>query len=600
MRKGTVILLLLALTAVTAKAQWTVKESDFKGSPLEQIHRSSPYLVHVMPDEEWNNSNFASKEDMKWYEDARYGMYIHFGLGAYKNRDLSWGMADGVAPDMSVGAYPREEWTSWPQKLTLDKFSKEELTDIFRQSGMKYVVVVAKHHDGFHFYDTGYSDFKVTNTPYGKDFVREVLDAARAAGVKVGVYFSQRDWYHPDYAPLDTSTIVRIADAPYFKAREGMKVRAGKSHRKYIEYMFNTVRELCTNYGKLDMFNFDASYWNGMFTADMWDAERLTRMIRELQPGIIINNRASLPGDYDSPEQRIGMFQDRRMWETCMSLCDTWAYSPTRVKTPLEVFRNIQSAAVGNGNVLLSWGMKWNGEWDAAQKQSLQGAGKLLADYGQSIYGTHGGPWLPENKGGSTFRGNRIYVHVFDTGSGPMVLPKLKGVDVRYGKTLTGQPVKYTDMGDHYLLDFQDATTTELPLIIELVASRELTPADILRIPSTASLFDDEKNYGRLLCVATVKAMQPTEIDLGANRRLKGLQFISSSEAPQGRISILLSEDGNDWRTYRTINLNGRRTEIPVTTYVAGILAEGVTARHIRLQPENDISCELSCRAYGE
>lgn len=600
MKKELLVLMMLSLSVMTVKAQWTVKESDFKGSPLEQVYRSSPYLVHVLPDEEWDSSNFASKDDMKWYEDARYGMYIHFGLGAYKNRDLSWGMADGVAPDMSVGAYPREEWTSWPKKLTLDKFSKEELTDIFRQSGMKYVVVVAKHHDGFHFYDTKYSDFKVTNTPYGRDFVREVLDAARAAGVKVGVYFSQRDWYHPDYAPLDTSTIVRTAEAPYFKARDGMKVRPGKSHRKYIEYMFNTVRELCTNYGKLDMFNFDASYWNGMFTAEMWDAERLTRMIRELQPGIIINNRASLPGDYDSPEQRIGMFQDRRMWETCMCLCDTWAYSPTRVKTPLEVFRNIQSAAVGNGNILLSWGMKWNGEWDAAQKQSLVGAGKLLADYGQSIYGTHGGPWMPGNKGGCTFSGNRIYVHVFDTGSGPMVLPKLKGVDVRYGKTLTGQVVKYTDMGDNYLLDFPDSVQTGHPLIVELVASRELIPDDILRTSGTTSLFDDEKNYGHPLCSATLAAGDVTVIDLGDKRMLKGLQFVSSSGAPQGRISILLSEDGKDWKLYRTITLSERLTEIPVATYVAGILAEGVETRHVKLKPESAHGSGLSCHAYGE
>ena len=600
MNKRLLYALLLSVSAGAVQAQWTVKESDFKGSPLEQMYQSSPYLVHVMSDEEWNRSNFASKEDMKWYEDARYGMYIHFGLGAYKKRDLSWGMADGVAPDMMKGDYPRSEWTSWPQKLKLEKFSKEELTDIFRRSGMKYVVVVAKHHDGFHFYDTKYSDFKVTNTPYGKDFVREVLDAARAAGVKVGIYFSQRDWYHPDYAPLDTTTIEPMAEAPYFKARPGKTVRPGKTHSKYIEYMFSTVRELCTNYGKLDMFNFDASYWNGMFTANMWDAERLTRMIRQLQPGIILNNRASLPGDYDSPEQRIGMFQDRRMWETCMCLCDTWAYSPTRVKTSQEVFRNIQSAAIGNGNILLSWGMKWNGEWDETQKQSLFGTGRLLEKYGESIYCTHGGPWLPDNWGGSTYHGDKIYIHILDAKQSPVSLPKLKGITVKYSRVLTEQTIKFIDNGDHYELECQHVSDGQMPLIVELTASRTLTPDDILRKPHTASLFDDEKTYGRPIGLYAVKTKGETVIDLGQKRTLKGLQLTTPSDTPQGRISILLSDDGHTWKPYRTVSLTGRQTEIPVASYVAGILAEGVSTRHIKLKPESGTSSGIQCRAFGE
>lgn len=287
---------------------------------MEKIYKQAPYLVHVIKDSDWNKSNFATESEMKWYEDARYGMYIHFGLATYKNADLSWGMADAVAPDQNKGAYPKAEWTTWPQKLRLEKFSKQQLARILRKSGMKYVVVVTKHHDGFHLFDTKYSDFKITNTPYGNDFVREVVDACHEAGVKVGFYFSQRDWYHPDYAPVDTASIIPTAKAPYYVARPGMTVKMGERHQKYIQYMYHVIRELCTNYGKIDMFNFDAVAWNGMFTADMWDAERLTRMIRQLQPGIIINNRASIPGDYDSPEQRIGFFQNNRMWESCMCL----------------------------------------------------------------------------------------------------------------------------------------------------------------------------------------------------------------------------------------------------------------------------------------
>jgi len=598
--KKLILLSLLSVWTGSMNAQWTVKESDFKGSPLEQVYKASPYLVHVMPDVEWDNSNFAPKKDMKWYKEARYGMYIHFGLGAYKERDLSWGMADGVAPDVSKGAYPRSEWTSWPGLLQLEKFSKEELADIIRKSGMKYVVVVAKHHDGFHFYDTKYSDFKVTNTPYGKDFVREVIEACRMADAKVGIYFSQRDWFHPDYEPIDTTTMESIPEAPYFKAKEGKTIQPGKNHRKYIDYMFNTIRELCTNYGKIDMFNFDASYWNGMFTADMWDAERLTRMIRELQPGIIINNRASVPGDYDSPEQRIGMYQDHRMWETCMCLCDTWAYSPTRVKGPLEVFRNIQSTAIGNGNVLLSWGMKWNGEWDEKQKQSLIDAGDLLKKYGESIYDTHGGPWLPENWGGTTFRKNKIYVHVFQPETGMISLPKLSSVSIKKCRVLTGQAVNFKEQGDHYELDCSQASVEKTPLIIELTASGKLMEEDILRQPKSGGLFEDEKTYGKRINSQPVTTLKEAVVDLGGKRNVKGIQLVAEKTVKKGNVSVWLFSDGNSWKHYQTVALTGVNTEIPVTTYVAGILAEGIKVQKIKLQFDLDLTSNVICHVYGD
>lgn len=589
----------LSVLVVTTNAQWTVKQSDFIGSPLEEMYKTNPHLVHVMSDEAWNSSNFASKEDMKWFEDARYGMYIHFGLATYKGRDLSWGMADGVAPDVSKGAYPREEWTSWPNLLKLEKFSKKELADILRQSGMKYVMLVTKHHDGFHFYDTRYSDFKITRTPYGKDFVKEVVEACRMAGVKVGFYFSQRDWYHPDYEPIDTTTIERIAPAPYFRVKKGKQIRQGTKHRKYIEYMFNTIRELCTNYGKIDMFNFDASYWNGMFTADMWDAERLTRMIRELQPGIIINNRASLPGDYDSPEQRIGMFQDRRMWETCMCLCDTWSYSPTRVKGPMEVFRNIQSAAIGNGNVLLSWGMKWNGEWDETQKNSLLNTGTLLKKYGKSIYKTHGGPWMPENWGGATFRGNKVYIHILKTDIRTISLPKLKGIAMKLGRVLTGQKIEFIEKEDHYEVECPSEGAANVPFIVELQASQVLTPRNILRTQEKKGLFADENTYGTLIHTRQLVRKQEETISLGKTRTLKGIQLVTTSEDKGKEVTILLTEDGKTWKKYETRTLSDHTMEIPVSTYVAGILKEGIRVRGIKIQFAPARQGNVVCHCFG-
>lgn len=580
-------------------AQWTVKQSDFIGSPLEQVYKTSPYLVHVMPDEQWNSSNFASSKDMEWYKDARYGMYIHFGLSTFKNRELSWGTMEGIFPDMSRGAYPKEEWTSWPDSLILNKFSAESLADIIRRSGMRYVMVVAKHHDGFHLYDTKYSDFNIMHTPYGKDFVGEVIKACRMAKVKVGIYFSQRDWYHPDYEPIDTATAERHSDPPYFKVKEGQTLRQGKNHRKYIDYMFNTIRELCTNYGKIDMFNFDAAYWNGMFTADMWEAERLTRMIRELQPGILINNRSGLPGDYDSPEQRIGMYQDHRMWETCMCLCDTWAYSPSRVKEPEEIFHHIQSATIGNGNLLLSWGMKWDGEWDYKQKEALTGAGDLLKKYGKSIYQTHGGPWLPTTWGGSTFKGKHIYLHIFHPESGIIKLPLLHDNRVKYVQTLTGQEIGFTATPDGYELDCRKVKPEQLPLIIELKASRPLSSKDILKSGNTHNLFDDTQTYGMQIGTHDIGKTAEKVIELNGATSLKGIRLVPKPEEKANNVSIYLSPNGTDWNLYKQTRLTGRPMDIPVCSFLAGVLKEGVNTQKVKLVFDTALRKGATCELYG-
>jgi alpha-L-fucosidase len=279
-------------------------------------------------------------------------------------------------------------------------------------------------------WDTKYSDFKITNTPFGRDYIKELADACHKAGMRFGIYYSQRDWHHPDYAPIDPSTIKTIDDAPYYEAAPGKKVVQGVSHKKYIEYQFNVVKELCTKYGKVDIFWFDALYWGGMFKADMWDAENLTRMIRKLQPGIIINNRASLPGDFDTPEQRVGMYQSRP-WESCMTMNGSWAYSPAPTKSVKVLVRELLSTAAGNGNTLLSWGAHWDGEFDPKQKEILLNIGAWLKKYGDAYYGTHGGPWMPDNQwGGSVYKGNKVYLYVYNWKANRLSLPALPGNSV--------------------------------------------------------------------------------------------------------------------------------------------------------------------------
>lgn len=467
MKKISIAGFILFFGLFQVNAQWSVMENDTsKHAPY--------YLVHKFSPEGWHASNFASEEDLEWFTGMRYGMFIHFGLSSFVGRDLSWGVCyTRKAPDKGHGDYPDSVWTKWPQHFEFKEFNAREWVDIAGEAGMKYIVVIAKHHDGFHLWDTRYSDFKVTNTPFGRDFLKEIADACHDAGMKFGIYYSQRDWYHPDYAPVDTSVIDRIDDPPFYKVKNGMELQHGKSHEKYIEYQFNAVRELCTNYGKVDIFWFDACWWGGMFTADMWDAESLTRMVRELQPGIIINNRASLPGDFDTPEQKIGMYQSPRPWESCMTLCDSWSWSPTPVKSKKTIIRMLTSTASGNGNLLLSWGPKWEGAFDTLQVRRLKEVGEWLKSYGHTVYNTKGGPWHPEKWGGSTYRGNKIFLHITGDTGDRLNLPPLENKIIG-ASSLTGGDV-HIDQHDKYVdISLAEVEMDLISTIIELTLEKEI------------------------------------------------------------------------------------------------------------------------------
>ncbi len=212
----------------------------------------------------------------------------------------------------------------------------------------------------------------------------------------VGIYYSQRDWYRPSYQPTGFG-------------KDGKQ--QGPEHQKYIDYQFSVVRELLTKYGKIDIFWWDALWWGGMFNKEMWDAERLTRQVRRLQPHIVMNNRASVPGDFDTPEQRLGGFQNWRPFEAAVSLEDTWSFTGGKHKSASEVISLLVASAANNGNLLLSIGPHWAGDFDPAEMATMRQVGQWLTRNGSSIYGTRGGPWKAHPWGGSTYRGATAYVH---------------------------------------------------------------------------------------------------------------------------------------------------------------------------------------------
>jgi alpha-L-fucosidase len=281
---------------------------------------------------------------------------------------------------------------------------------------MRYMVLTTRHHDGFSLFETKYSDYGIMNpkSPYRKDIVKMYVDACRRADMPVGFYYSQPDWHHPDYRT--------------------------ENHAKYLEYMHGQVRELMTNYGKIDMLWFDGL--GG--TEKDWDAEKLFKMIRELQPDIIINDRCGLPADHDTPEQRIGGFNRTRPWETCMTICQQWSFKPNdNMKSLEECLRTLLRTAGGDGNLLFNVGPMPDGRIEPRQVERLLEEGKWIKQYGESVYGTRGGPFKPGKWGASTHKGNRIFVQVFEWPvEGPLVLPGLPK-KIQSAKLFAGTAVKF-------------------------------------------------------------------------------------------------------------------------------------------------------------
>ena len=401
-----------------AVGQWSVLESDSR-------KREPAHLYQEFGREEWDRYEGASRESIRKFRDARYGLFIHYGLSSFKGADLSWSRETRAFPDPGKGTIPDDEYEGFADRFRMERFHAGEWVRIAKRAGMRYIVAVAKHHDGFHMWDTAHSGFKITNSPFGRDYLKELADACHKEGMPFGVYYSQRDWHHPDYQPLDLEFAAPSPKPPYWKSTRGGARRAGPRHDKYIRYMHETVRELMTGYGKIDFLWWDALWWGGMYRADMWKSAEIEREVRLLQPQILINNRASLPGDFDTPEQRLGMFQDDRPWESCISLGPHWAWSPGEVKSKKEIIRLLVGTASGDGNLLISTGARSDGAFDPEHVQRLEEVGEWLDRYGHTIYGTRGGPWKPGQWGGSTYSGNTAYIHVTSWPSDGLVLPDL-------------------------------------------------------------------------------------------------------------------------------------------------------------------------------
>ena len=357
--------------------------------------------------------------DTAWFIHDRFGMFIHFGLYALPARH-EW---------IKSREYISEEH----YKLYFDHFNPDLLdarawAKSAKAAGMKYAVLTTKHHEGFCLFDTKYTDYKVTNTPYGKDIVREFVDAFRAEGLRVGFYYSLIDWHHPEF-PIDYIH-------PRRKDPDAAAQTAGRDMKKYTAYMRDQVRELLTNYGKIDILWFDFSYgarpdapewmWHGGAKGkDEWEAERLIALARELQPGVIINNRTQLEQDLATPEQEhlaeMGpMLKDGEAltWETCQTFSGSWGYfrDETSWKTPQMLLELLIRAVSKDGNLIMNVGPTGRGYLDERAEKALAVYADWMKYNDRSIYGcTAADPGFKAPNGTvltQSADGKRLYLHL--------------------------------------------------------------------------------------------------------------------------------------------------------------------------------------------
>jgi alpha-L-fucosidase len=361
---------------------------------------------------------------MKWWTDARFGMFIHWGLYALPARH-EWVKNRERLND--------EQYQNYFENFNPDLYNPKAWAKMAKDAGMKYVVLTAKHHEGFCLWDSKFTDYKSTNTPIKKDLIREYVDAFRAEGLKVGFYYSLIDWHHPDYT-IDRNHPQRVeSDAEYAKLNQG------KDMNRYREYMKNQVRELLTNYGEISIIWFDFSFpgQNGKGRAD-WDSENLLKLARSLQPGIIVDDRLDLRDieggwDFTTPEQvKVAKWPEvngkRVPWETCQTFSGSWGYyrDETTWKSNAQLLELLIESVSKGGNLLLNVGPTARGTFDHRAQERLSSMGEWMKFNGRSIYNCTEAPaeFVPPANSLLTYNPGtkRLYVHLLAYPMGNVVL----------------------------------------------------------------------------------------------------------------------------------------------------------------------------------
>lgn len=519
---------------------------------------------------------------LKWWQNARFGMFIHWGPVSIKGTEIGWSRGAQV---------PIDEYDNLYLSFNPTNFNANFWAKLARDTGMKYLVLTSKHHDGFCLWNTKYTDYNIMNTPFGRDVVKELAQACKRYGIVFCLYHSICDWRHPDY-PLGSPG--------------GKTEKPNPNIDNYNTYLTNQLAELLSNYGRIGILWFDGDW------EKPWTQERgveLYKTVRRLQPDIIVNNRVGVgrqgmagttevgkfAGDYDTPEQRIGKFQIDRPWESCITICQQWAWKPNdKLKSLKECINTLVMCAGGDGNLLLNIGPMPDGNIEDRQIERLLEIGNWIKKYGKTIYGTRGGPFITTANISTTRSGKTIYIHVLRWhNSEYLKLPPLPAT-IKKAKLLTGGKMSFYQTPESVELFIPEIFRDEIDTIIELelkTSAMEILPISLLSNSITigkkaeaSNVYRGMKEFGATAAVdgdsstrwATDSGITNAylQIDLGTPQKFN---YVAIEEAYPGRITNfeLKYLKNNIWITFFKGKHIGERFEATFPQ---------VKAQHIRLE----------------
>lgn len=552
---------------------------------------------------------------MAWFRDAKFGMFIHWGPCSVGGKEIGWGREANRPWDINKHG-PRTadaEYDNYYRQFNPTNYDADAWVQFAKESGMKYMVLIAKHHDGFSQFDSKLTDYDIMASPYGKDIVKQFVAACQKHGLKAGLYYSTRDWYHPDYLVGDNA--------------------------KYDTWYRGQVEELLTNYGKIDMMWFDHV---GGRDWGKWRFDELFAMMYRLHPRLLVNNRAAkfcgpkspedrkpaspdiqkmTEGDFYTPEGRIGSMDIARDWESCIHVGQGWSYrGEDGFKGPDDCIKMLVSCTTGGGNLLLNFGPRPDGTFAEGEAKVARAMGAWLKKYGEAIYGTRGGPLRNGAWGGSCHKGDKLYLHVYGWNKTPLAFDPLP-FKVLGARTLTDKPAAFTQTASEFSIHVAEADRDAPVTVIELTIDQPIAPGTVVGGARSAS--ENMADYGKILSEGAKLELSATSvhdkpsdherlfkgerpgrgfafhtadeknpwarIDLGAVKNVKAVVIENRpNERRTDGLILSVSEDGQTWAKAWQAKEWQQKWLAPVTQFHAGIEAPGRPARYLRLETKGE------------
>ncbi len=396
----------------------------------------------------------ASKEAHEAWKDQRFGMFIHWGPISQLGQQLGHSRN---SPSHRTGGKPYKKAQLEPEVYDVQyktfnpvKFDPDQMMKTAKRAGISYIVFTTKHHAGFSMFDSAVTDYDIMNTPYHRDITKMLADAARENDIDFGIYYSPRDWHHPD-------------------------CDSDENHPRYIKWYKAQMNELLKNYGPIHEIFFDGlgpGNWGNT-------AEEVMATIRQLHPDCMVNDRGGAAADFYTPEHNISYLNREQSWQACHTTTGQWGYNPNVGSKSLEQLMEILLYTWGgDGNMLLNIGPMGDGAWNPVELERFEQLADWWAVHGEtSIRGSRGGPYIPGPWGVSTCKDNRVYLHVFRwPKSGGLQFPALENLKLKHAMVLSGGKVKTSATSNGFVVDVPKGDRQKIVTTVELTFDDETYP----------------------------------------------------------------------------------------------------------------------------